>query len=81
MTHLRKLMLDELERRNYTDSTRRAYLRIIDEFARHFDHRPDQLGPAQIREYAAHLFRDIRNLPTTRSIILLGLCDSSSSRC
>jgi site-specific recombinase XerD len=51
-------MLDELERRNYTDSTRRAYLRIIDEFARHFHRPPDQLGPEQIREYAAHLFRD-----------------------
>jgi integrase/recombinase XerD len=58
VTHLRKLMLDELERRNYTDSTRRAYLRIIDEFARHFHRPPDQLGPEQIREYAAHLFRD-----------------------
>ena len=58
MTHLRKLMLDELERRNYTDSTRRAYLRIIDDFARHFHRPPDQLGPEQIREYAAHLFRD-----------------------
>ena len=26
MTRLRKLMLDELERRNYTQTTRRAYL-------------------------------------------------------
>lgn len=26
MTRLRKMMLDELERRNYTQSTRRAYL-------------------------------------------------------
>src|ERR1017187_5889233 len=58
VTHLRKLMLDELERRNYTDSTRRAYLRIIEDFARHFHRSPDQLGPAHIREYTAHLFRD-----------------------
>jgi hypothetical protein len=51
-------MLAELERRNYDDSTRRAYLRIIEDFARHFHRPPDQLGPDHIREYTAHLFRD-----------------------
>ena len=58
MTHLRKMMLEELERRNYTQSTTRAYIRTIDDFARHFNRPPDQLGPEQIREYVAHLFRD-----------------------
>jgi integrase/recombinase XerD len=58
VTHLRKLMLEELERRNFTDSTRRAYFRIIEDFARHFHRPPDQLGQEQIREYTAHLFRD-----------------------
>jgi site-specific recombinase XerD len=51
-------MLDELDRRHYTASTRRAYIRIIEEFARHFHRSPDQLGPEHIREYVAHLFRD-----------------------
>jgi len=58
VTHLRKLMLEELQRRNYTQSTTRAYLRTIDDSARHFHRPPDQLGPEQIREYVAHLFRD-----------------------
>ena len=58
MTHLRKMMLEELQRRNYTQSTTRAYLRAIDDLARHFHRPPDQLGPEQIREYVAHLFRD-----------------------
>jgi hypothetical protein len=58
VTQLRKQMLEELERRNYTDSTKPAYLRIVAEFARHFHRPPDQLGPEQIREYIAHLFRD-----------------------
>ena len=58
MTRLRKMMLEELERRNYTESTTRAYLQIVEDFARHFHRPPDQLGPEQIREYAAHLFSE-----------------------
>jgi len=52
------LTLDEIARRNYTKATTRAYLRIIEEFARYFHRPPDQLGPDEIREYTAHLFRD-----------------------
>jgi integrase/recombinase XerD len=58
VTHLRKLTLDEIARRNYTESTTRAYLRIIEDFARYFHRSPDQLGPDQVREYTAQLFRD-----------------------
>ena len=50
-------MLEELERRNYTESTTRAYVRTIADFAGYFHRPPDQLGPEQIREYIAHLFR------------------------
>jgi hypothetical protein len=44
VTQLRKLMLEEIQRRNFTESTMRAYLRIIEDFARHFHRPPDQLG-------------------------------------
>jgi site-specific recombinase XerD len=52
------MTLDELARRNYTESTTRAYLRILEDLARYFHRPPDRLGPEQIREYTAHLFRD-----------------------
>ena len=58
MTHLRKLTLDEIARRNYSEGTTRVYLRIIEDLARYFHRSPDQLGPEHIREYTAHLFRD-----------------------
>jgi site-specific recombinase XerD len=58
VTHLRKLTLDEIARRNYTEGTTRAYLRIIEDLARYFHRSPDQLGPEHLREYTAHLFRD-----------------------
>ena len=57
MTHLRKIMLEELDRRNYTQSTTRAYLHTIEDLARYFKRPPDQLGTEQIREYIAYLFR------------------------
>jgi integrase/recombinase XerD len=58
VTHLRKMMLEELERRNYSESTVRAYVRTIKDLARYFKRPPDQLGPEQLREYQAYLFRE-----------------------
>ena len=36
MTRLRKMMLEELQRRNYSDDTIRHHLRAVTEFAEHF---------------------------------------------
>ena len=58
MTDLRKLMLEELERRNYSQETVRAYMAAVEDFARYFHRRPDQLGPDHIRQYQAYLFRE-----------------------
>ena len=56
MTHLRKMMLEELQRRNYAQHTTRSYIRTVEDFARHFHCSPDRLGPRHIREYQAELF-------------------------
>ena len=45
MTHLRKIMLEELQRRNYAQSTIRRYIHAVEDFAQHFHRPPDQLGP------------------------------------
>jgi integrase/recombinase XerD len=50
-------MLEELQRRNYSQETTRAYLRAVGEFAKHFHCSPEQLGPEHIRQYQAHLFK------------------------
>jgi len=56
VTHLRKMMLEELQRRNYSESTTRCYTRTVEDFAKRFKRSPDRLGPEHIREYQAELF-------------------------
>ena len=56
MTHLRKMMLEELQRRHYSEATTQRYIRLVERFAQHFHCSPDRLGPRHIREYQAQLF-------------------------
>ena len=56
MTHLRKAMLEELQRRNLSQITTRIYLRSVEEFAQYFKTPPDRLGLEHVRQYQAHLF-------------------------
>jgi integrase/recombinase XerD len=57
VTQLRKKMLEEIQRRDYSKSTARIYLHVISDFARYFRRSPDLLGPEHIRHYQVHLFR------------------------
>src|SRR6266705_2336834 len=48
MTRLRKMMLEELQRRNYSAITTRNYLRVVTEFAKYFGKSPEKLGPTEL---------------------------------
>jgi len=52
------MMLEELERRNYAQTTIDCYIQTIEDFARYFRRRPDQLTAEHIREYQASRFRE-----------------------
>ena len=66
MTQLRKMTLEELERRNYSQATARTYIGAIRRFAAHFHRSPDLLGPLEIREYQLHLYQRKLNPRTIR---------------
>src|SRR5215470_2216816 len=58
MTRVRKRMLEELQRRNYSSETIRAYLFAVKDFAAYYKKRPDQLGQEHLRQYQLHLLND-----------------------
>jgi len=55
MTPLRKRMLEELQRRNYSQITIDCYLRHVAEFAKFFRRSPDALGADEIKQFQLHL--------------------------
>jgi len=58
VTQLRKRMLEELQRRNYSESTTACYLRQITELARYFRRSPAQLGCDEIKQFQLYLVQE-----------------------
>ena len=73
MTQLRKMMLEELQRRNYSENTTRCYIRTVEDFSRRFNCSPDRLGPRHIREYQAELFEKHKLSPSSVAVRLAAL--------
>ena len=58
MTQLRKMMLEELQRRNYSQTTVNTYLKVVEDFAQHFHRPPDELGKEHLRAYQVYLLQE-----------------------
>ena len=62
MTALRQRMLEDMQVRDLSPHTQRAYVQQVSRFARHFGRSPDALGPEEIRAYLVYLTNE-RKLP------------------
>jgi integrase/recombinase XerD len=65
VTHCRRIMLEELQRRNYAPTTISTYLHAVEQFARHYACRPDRLNQTHVRSYQAYLLRERKMRPLT----------------
>jgi len=59
------MMLEELQRRNYSEITTRKYLQVVTDFAKYFGKSPDKLGPNELRTYQAYLLKERKLTPGT----------------
>jgi integrase/recombinase XerD len=71
VTQLRKRVLEELKRRNYSQATARAYVTAIRQFAEYFQRSPDQLGREHVRRYQLYLFEEKKMAPHS---VLVRMC-------
>ena len=63
MTSLRQRLLEDMQIRNLSPLTHRAYVEHVSRFARHFDRSPVVLGPEEIRAYQVYLTNDQQLTP------------------
>jgi site-specific recombinase XerD len=71
-------MLQELQRRNYSQTTVTSYIKIVADFAKYFQRPPDQLGPDDIRAYQLHLLHErkqgVRTVGTQTAALRFFFC-------
>ena len=73
MTPLRKRMLEELQRRNYTPGTARCYILAVKQFAQYFGKSPDLLGAEELRRFQLYLLTEKKLAPATVEIRMSAL--------
>jgi len=73
MTSLRQRMLEDMQVRNLSPLTQRAYVEHVARFARHFGRSPALLGPEEIRAYQVYLTNEKQLAPTSIVITVAAL--------
>jgi len=58
-------MLEELQRRNYSQSTTRSYILAAKQFAEYFGQSTEKLGAKEIRRYQLYLLNKKKLTPGT----------------
>jgi len=66
-------VLEELERRNYSQATARSYVGAIRRFAAYFHRPPERMGIEHVRQYQVHLFQERKLKPHTVMVVMCAL--------
>ena len=56
MSELRKRMIRQMQLRNLSPGTQRAYLKAVTGLAEYYHQSPDRIGTEEIQDYVGHLF-------------------------
>ena len=72
MTSLRQRMLEDMQVRQLSPYTQRAYVETVARFARHFGRSPADLGPEEIRTYQIYLTTLTARGASTTAVMLAG---------
>ena len=64
MTPLRRRMLEDMQMRNLSINTQKAYLRAVAQLAQHYKQSPEQLSTEQVRAYLVHLINERHASPS-----------------
>ena len=70
---LRDRMTEEMQLRNFTVATQKAYLYAVTKLAQYYKRPPDQLGKEQIRSYLLYLTTERKLSPNTMTAMIAGL--------
>ncbi len=73
MAPLCQRMIEDMQVRNLTLYTQRAFLRYVSQFACYFRKSPDLLGPAEIRAFPLYLTRDRRLAPSSVGVAVAAI--------
>ncbi len=73
MTPLRQRMVEDMQIRNLSPLTQRAYAEHVSRFARHFGRSPAQLGPEEIHQYLVYLTNDRQLSPSSIIVTVAAL--------
>ena len=73
MTALRRRLLEDMQVRQLSPHTQRAYVNNIAQFARHFGQSPAARGPEEIRAYQVYLTTDRKLAPSSIGLAVSAL--------
>ena len=73
MTPLRRVMIEEMKIRNYSEATQKHYVCYVADFAKYSGKSPDYLGPDEIRAYQLYLIEERGHCANSLTVVCCAL--------